>query len=499
MLYVKDIDIAWNHHNLGKISGCFYEGQISLIVGDNGIGKTTLLYSLALLKKVQGIYVYNDVPIDLTHCSITKEFRYRYIFVLLQELALFDDMYLKDYLDLMSGNTNRTYDITFPLNKKISDFSLGEKQYILIYGGFLQDKAIYLLDEPTSALDKKMKLKVFDLLNQLKRKGKIIIVVSHDQDLMEFSDSIYELKNQQLILKKQSLSSIKNANTNYNLLKRLIIKTRFYSPSFLSVIMIVVMVSLIFVCIGSFLRDKENVIEQELVDGQRQYIIVYDLKKPDIDVLYCDIEEYYSYEYEGYTFINQALPHSVCEMKKMNLNNQEIEYYQKDSIHYVKKIYPFFKSKQVGYLISFDDVSLYPAIMKQLTVQYSNRSIQSLYLEKETITTLQIEKTVIMNAYYGCTVIMILLIAIFYSKKAFQQNMNYILMLDILGITIRQKVFLLLIELMLLMFLSYIILWGYLFEWFALCLFIFVYYTFYVKYLYSDFAYLYRTVYSNKQ
>lgn len=51
MLYVKDIDIAWNHHNLGKISGCFYEGQISLIVGDNGIGKTTLLYSLALLDR----------------------------------------------------------------------------------------------------------------------------------------------------------------------------------------------------------------------------------------------------------------------------------------------------------------------------------------------------------------------------------------------------------------------------------------------------------------
>lgn len=175
ILCIKNFDLIWNNRSFGKVSGCFYEGQITVIKGDNGVGKTTLLYQIALLKETKGEYIYNDTFIDIYNPSYTHQFRQQNIYMLLQELSLFDDMRLKDYLDLMKGNREYSYDIMFPLNKRISDFSLGEKQYILIYGGFLQDKAIYLFDEPTSALDKNLKLKSFQLLKQLKERGKSLL------------------------------------------------------------------------------------------------------------------------------------------------------------------------------------------------------------------------------------------------------------------------------------------------------------------------------------
>lgn len=86
--------------------------------------------------------------------------------------------------------------------KKVSDFgkniSGGQLQRIGIARALYQDKEILILDEATNALDEALEKKlVLNLINQ--KKGKLIIFVSHNQDLLNNFDNVYELKNSNIV------------------------------------------------------------------------------------------------------------------------------------------------------------------------------------------------------------------------------------------------------------------------------------------------------------
>lgn len=492
MLYIKNISVVWNDCYLGNISGQFHEGQISVITGDNGVGKTTLLYSIGLLRRTTGYYIYNNISIDLNNQAITHQFRYQKIYILLQELSLYDDMQLKDYLDFMSGNKKISYDIPFPLYKKISDFSLGEKQYIFIYGGFLQDKEIYLFDEPTSALDKHMKMKIYQLFYQLKEKGKILIVITHDQELIDIGDCIYEFKNQQLILQKKTQTQFKNYSTYKKMSHFLLFKTRLYSQSFRNVIFMTILLSLLLLCVGHFIQNQKNIIENQFINGTRQNIIIYSLEEPDISDEYCHKEPYYFYKYQNISFINQALPITFKESKTLDGNDFHIQYYQEDSVNYIKEVNSSFSKQQIGYLLTFDDPTLYSSLIKQVYNQYSIKNVQSLYLEKQNRITLEKQKNMIMKFYYVCVLIIMIFISFFYCRKTVQQNLHYILLLDFIGYTNVKKILFFIYEIMINALLSLIILWEFHFEWFVVVMFVMISYTYFLKDISKDFSDTYR-------
>ena len=72
------------------------------------------------------------------------------------------------------------------------NISGGEKQKIAIIRLLLQNPSVMLLDEPTSALDRASRSVLIDILQQKKR-NHIVIVVSHDSDLLEACDAVIEL------------------------------------------------------------------------------------------------------------------------------------------------------------------------------------------------------------------------------------------------------------------------------------------------------------------
>ncbi|QPK63796.1 ATP-binding cassette domain-containing protein [Methylomonas sp. LL1] len=82
------------------------------------------------------------------------------------------------------------------LNAKSSRISGGEKQRIALARGLLLDKKLYLLDEVTSALDMESKQAVFDVFSDPQF---TVLSVTHDQDWMERSDSVFELEAGHLI------------------------------------------------------------------------------------------------------------------------------------------------------------------------------------------------------------------------------------------------------------------------------------------------------------
>ena len=67
-----------------------------------------------------------------------------------------------------------------------------EKSVKLFYRAFVKDVSLYLLDEPESFLDTDAKKKVIDFL-MMKKSDRMIIIVSHDKDIIQCADEVIDL------------------------------------------------------------------------------------------------------------------------------------------------------------------------------------------------------------------------------------------------------------------------------------------------------------------
>ena len=70
----------------------------------------------------------------------------------------------------------------------------GEQQRVAIARALINDPEIVIADEPTSNIDAESIKILFDILLELKRKGKTIIVSSHDPVFLDYSQTIFLLK-----------------------------------------------------------------------------------------------------------------------------------------------------------------------------------------------------------------------------------------------------------------------------------------------------------------
>jgi len=183
--------------------------------GVSGVGKTTLLDTIAGLKKPASGSVYS-VDSKGMHCKMA---RLAYVFQedrLLPWLSAVDNVRLvlyggrknktkgtsqkqnttKDYTDITNTNALRYLEMTglkdaaqkFPF-----ELSGGMKQRVNIARALAFDSKILLLDEPFKGLDMEVKHKIIDVLNDYKKTG-LILLVTHDKDDIEaLADRVVEL------------------------------------------------------------------------------------------------------------------------------------------------------------------------------------------------------------------------------------------------------------------------------------------------------------------
>ena len=97
-----------------------------------------------------------------------------------------DRKQIEKLLDKMAFTAN--------LNSSISSLSGGEQQKVAIARTILADSQIIFADEPTGALDSISRQKIFDLLKDLVRQGKCVIMVTHDIELASRTDRSLILK-----------------------------------------------------------------------------------------------------------------------------------------------------------------------------------------------------------------------------------------------------------------------------------------------------------------
>ena len=189
LLELKNLIFKRNTRTILSIEDLkFCYGNIIGIVGENGIGKSTLA------KIICGLYKENKGKILRDNENLNIKSRLNESLLIMQEVncQLFTDS-VKDEILLTSNikenNVLDTYLIDMEL-KNISDrnphtLSGGQKQRVIILSALLSDKKILFFDEPTSGLDYRNMKIVAKNIKKVKEEDKLVLIISHDVEFLE--------------------------------------------------------------------------------------------------------------------------------------------------------------------------------------------------------------------------------------------------------------------------------------------------------------------------
>jgi putative ATP-binding cassette transporter len=196
-----------NSFTLGPIDLTFVPGERVFLTGGNGSGKTTLA------KLITGLYVPEAGEVQFNGEPVTDANRdlYRQNFT-----AVFSDYFLFEsllglYLPELDAQARR-YLEQLQLDHKVNidegrlstlDLSQGQRKRLAMLTAYLENRSIYLFDEWASDQDPMFKeIFYYQILPELKARGKTVIVISHDDRYYHVADRILKLENGKLAFQK---------------------------------------------------------------------------------------------------------------------------------------------------------------------------------------------------------------------------------------------------------------------------------------------------------
>lgn len=200
---VKEIGKTYNKGKKIVLSDITFKvnaGECVGILGANGCGKTTLLSILA------GVQNANKGSILIDGIPLTKNNSFENIAYVPQENPLMEELtardnlrlwYTKSKLDMaweLENGVLGMLGIPDFLDTKVCQMSGGMKKRLSIGCAIAQDPQILILDEPGAALDLPCKERIAVYIQNCKKKGKMILIATHEEREIEMCDTCYIMK-----------------------------------------------------------------------------------------------------------------------------------------------------------------------------------------------------------------------------------------------------------------------------------------------------------------
>ena len=176
------------------------KGEFAFIVGHSGAGKTTLMKLLLREEKVSsGILIVNGY--DLSKMPDRKLHHYRRkLGVVFQDFRLFPNKTVYENIAFamrIVGTSASEIKRRVPLILEIvnldskrnsfpHELSGGEQQRVALARALANNPDIIIADEPTGNIDPQMSLEIMNLLVKINKLGKTVLIVTHDQHLVDY-------------------------------------------------------------------------------------------------------------------------------------------------------------------------------------------------------------------------------------------------------------------------------------------------------------------------
>jgi len=166
------------------ISFAVEKGEIFGLLGENGAGKTTTLEMIEGLRKptsgeikILGLDSKHDQNKIKVKIGVQLQSSAYYSFLTLEEiLKLFGGFY-PNHLDPMG--LLESVNLKEKAKSYVSKLSGGQRQRFSIVASLINDPDIVFLDEPTTGLDPRARRKLWDLISDIKKRGKTVVLTTH--------------------------------------------------------------------------------------------------------------------------------------------------------------------------------------------------------------------------------------------------------------------------------------------------------------------------------
>lgn len=195
--YFSAIDLAISPNRFSKsllqnLNFEFHKGEIIAIIGDNGVGKTTLAKTICgLIPELKG-----EIKIDSITTKAKKRLKRTWFVLQETDCQLFSDSVMNELL-LGTAQTASHQEEATRLLKELNlwefkdqhpaTLSGGQKQRLTFAVGLMRKPEILILDEPTSGLDASNMKQIVQLIKEESQKGILILVISHDYEFIQAS------------------------------------------------------------------------------------------------------------------------------------------------------------------------------------------------------------------------------------------------------------------------------------------------------------------------
>ncbi len=201
---------------LDNINLEFKEGELVVLKGASGSGKSTILSLLAALSKpTNGEVIVDDKRISKLPDNFAALYRRKNIGFIFQKYNLIPTLSVEDNILLPLVPTNpdekeaqeklttvmERFNISHKKDAIVRNLSGGEQQRVAIARAHINNPKIIIADEPTANLDEKLSIHFIEILRELKKSNKTVIVATHDPLFfdLDFVDRIIEVHNGKVV------------------------------------------------------------------------------------------------------------------------------------------------------------------------------------------------------------------------------------------------------------------------------------------------------------